>query len=67
MAVGGNDMPRIGVGKDERYPDYFTTQDSGYPEIEVTDEELAFIKRADEEYGKAQLILGRAYPSRKKP
>jgi hypothetical protein len=52
-------MPKIRVSYDERYPDYYIVSDNWAPQIEVTDEELAFIKQADENYKKAQGILAR--------
>lgn len=57
-------MPKINVGRDERYPDYCIvkrTTDKFYPELEVTDKELRLIRRADRAYDKAQAILGRAF------
>lgn len=64
---------KIRIYKDELYPYYGIDagQDrvSGFdgvpsdcsPEIEITDEEYAFIKKVDEEFEKAQKILERAY------
>jgi hypothetical protein len=53
-------MPKIRVGWDERYPDFYISTDPHDREIEVTEEELAEIASADEAYRKAQAILARA-------
>lgn len=54
-------MPKIEVDWDERYPDFCIVLDGGY-ELDVTEEELAFIKRAEKDYEAAQKILARARP-----
>ena len=58
-------MPKIRVGWDDRYPDFCIVTSEHHPEIEVTDEELAFIRAADNAYEKAQKILARAKPERR--
>lgn len=52
-------MPKIRVTWDEAYPVYCITTDFDDLELEVTDEELAFILQAEEDYDKAQAILER--------
>lgn len=54
-------MPKIHIGKDERYPDYYISEQPHDRSIEVTDEELAQIRAADDAYSAAQRILARAY------
>jgi len=55
-------MNKIYVYYDERYPDFcIVDEKDGMYAIEVTDEELALIKQADELYRKAQTILARGY------
>ncbi len=53
-----NALIKIKVDWDERYPDFIIC-DNGV-ELEVTEEEHAFVMKACIDYGKAQQILSRA-------
>jgi hypothetical protein len=56
----GGAVMKVRVAWDERYPDFMIATDTFYPEIEITEEEFVFIKKADADYEKAQAILARA-------
>jgi len=56
-------MPKIRVALNERWPDY-SINDENYDfdrELDVTDEQLEFIKKPTSDYNTAQDILARAY------
>lgn len=51
-------MARVKVDWDELYPYYFLTDGSYYnEEIELSEEDLAFIRQATNEFFKAQRII----------
>ena len=54
-------MPKIMVGYTDRYPDFYISTLPDDPVIEITEEELELIKRADDGYTQAQNILRRAF------
>lgn len=53
-------MPRIRIDKDELYP-YFPETTCGGREIEVTEQELKLIRKADKLFNKAQDLLIKKY------
>ena len=44
-------------GEDERYPDYQLDTGRNSIEIEITDDEIAFIKAASDKYDEAQELI----------
>jgi hypothetical protein len=57
-------MPKIKVTTDSTYPTYCITAGFGVP-VTLTDKELAYIKRAEKMYDKAQGILCSKYHNTK--
>jgi hypothetical protein len=58
-------VPRIIVVRNEKWPDYEirdTSLTTFNREIEITEAELAFVKKAALDYKIAQEILSKAYP-----
>lgn len=64
MALRSGNVMKVKVRERELYPCYFIMKDGDfkfYKELELTDEEFALIKDAEEKYAIAQKILARAY------
>lgn len=47
---------KIRIDADEAYPDYFVVNTGGF-EIEVSEQEAALIREAEEAYSKAQSLI----------
>ena len=50
-------MAKYRISKDEVFPFWDLDGGDRDPEIELTDEEAAFVKKANEEWGNAQSLL----------
>lgn len=56
-------MAKVYIDYDEFYPIFFTVAKFG-KEVELTEEEIAFIHQVVEDFWKAQAILEKAYGDR---